>query len=117
MERWVVMNKKADFYGIGEKFGIDPVIARLIRNRDIIEEKEIDLYLNGRIEELPSPKQMKDVEKAVSILIQKIREGKRIRIISDYDVDGVTSNYILYKGLSKCGALVDYKIPDRILDG
>ena len=117
MERWVVVNKKADFYGIGEKFGIDPVIARLIRNRDVIEEKDIEQYLYGKIEALPSPKEMKDIEKAVSILIQKIREGKRIRIISDYDVDGVVSNYILYKGLSKCGALVDYKIPDRILDG
>lgn len=117
MERWVVINKKADFYGIGEKFGIDPVIARLIRNRDVIEEKEIEQYLYGKISDLPSPIEMKDMEKAVSILIQKIREGKRIRIISDYDVDGVVSNYILYKGLSKCGAFVDYKIPDRILDG
>ena len=80
MERWVVVNKKADFYGIGERFGIDPVIARLIRNRDVIEEKDIEQYLYGRIEDLPSPKEMKDVEKAVSILIQKIREGKRIRI-------------------------------------
>ena len=112
-----MVNKKADFYGIGKRFGIDPVIARLIRNRDVIEEKDIEQYLYGRIEDLPSPKELKDVEKAVSILIQKIREGKRIRIISDYDVDGVVSNYILYKGLTRCGALVDYKIPDRMLDG
>ena len=117
MERWVVLNKKADFYGIGQKFGIDPVIARLIRNRDIIEEKEIEQYLFGTIESLPSPKEMKDMEKATDILVSKIHQGKRIRIISDYDVDGVVSNYILYKGLYSCGASVDYKIPDRILDG
>ena len=117
MERWVVLNKKADFYGIGQKFGIDPVIARLIRNRDIIEEKEIEQYLFGTIESLPSPEEMKDMEKATDILVSKIHQGKRIRIISDYDVDGVVSNYILYKGLYSCGASVDYKIPDRILDG
>lgn len=116
-ERWVVQNKKADFYGIGRRYGIDPVIARLIRNRDIQDEKEIEQYLYGRIEDLPAPTLMKDLEKAVSILIQKIHEGKRIRIISDYDVDGVVSNYILYTGLDRCGALVDYKIPDRIRDG
>lgn len=116
-ERWVVQNKKADFYGIGRRYGIDPVIARLIRNRDIQDEKEIEQYLYGKIEDLPAPTLMKDLEKAVSILIQKIHEGKRIRIISDYDVDGVVSNYILYTGLDRCGALVDYKIPDRIRDG
>ncbi len=117
MERWVVLNKKADFYGIGQKFGIDPVIARLIRNRDIIEENEIEQYLYGKVDDLPSPKGMKDIEKATDILIQKIYQKKRIRIISDYDVDGVVSNYILYKGLTSCGAYVDYKIPDRVLDG
>lgn len=117
MERWVVLNKKADFYRIGQRYGIDPVIARLIRNRDIIEDEEIEQYLFGTLEDLPKPNEMKDIDKASSILIQKIRQGKRIRIISDYDVDGVVSNYILYKGLSQCGALVDYKIPDRILDG
>lgn len=116
-ERWVVLNKKADFYGIGRRYGIDPVIARLIRNRDIIDEKEIEQYLYGGIDHLPAPQEMRDMEKAAAILIQKIHEGRRIRIISDYDVDGVVSNYILYTGLSKCGAMIDYKIPDRILDG
>ena len=106
-ERWVVLNKKADFYGIGRRYGIDPVIARLIRNRDIIDEKEIEQYLYGGIEHLPAPQEMKDMEKAAAILIQKIHEGRRIRIISDYDVDGVVSNYILYTGLSKCGAMID----------
>ncbi len=117
MERWVLMNKKADFYEIGRKYGIDPVLARLIRNRDIIDENEIEQYLYGDIESIPHPGSLKDIDKAADILIRKIREGKRIRIISDYDVDGVTANYILYKGLESCGALIDYKIPDRILDG
>lgn len=117
MERWIVLNKKADFYGIGERYHIDPVIARLIRNRDVIEEEEIQSFLYGTIEDIPSPDVMKDMEKTVAILTKKIREQKRIRIISDYDVDGVCSNYILYQGLSACGALVDYKIPDRMKDG
>lgn len=117
MERWVVLNKKADFYGIGERYHIDPVVARLIRNRDVIEEEEIQSFLYGTIEDLPDPEGMKDMKKTVAILTKKIREQKRIRIISDYDVDGVCSNYILYQGLSACGALVDYKIPDRMKDG
>lgn len=117
MERWVVLNKKADFYEIGKKYKIDPVIARLIRNRDVVEDREIWSYLYGTLEDLHEPEQMKDMAKAVTLLIQKIRENKRIRIISDYDVDGVCSNYILYRGLTACGALVDYKIPDRIKDG
>lgn len=117
MERWVVLNKKADFYGIGERYHIDPVVARLIRNRDVIEEEEIQSFLYGTIEDLPDPEEMKDMKKTVAILTKKIREQKRIRIISDYDVDGVCSNYILYQGLSACGALVDYKIPDRMKDG
>ncbi len=117
MERWVVLNKKADFYGIGAKYHIDPVTARLIRNRDVIEDDEIAMYLQGTIKDMHAGDQMKDMEKAVSLLAKKIREQKRIRIISDYDVDGVCSNYILYQGLSACGALVDYKIPDRMKDG
>lgn len=117
MERWVVTNKKADFYGIGAKYGIDPVTARLIRNRDVIEDEEIRKYLYGGTEDLYSPHLMKDLDKAADILVKKIRNQKRIRIISDYDVDGVVSNYILYKGLSGCGAIVDYRIPDRITDG
>jgi single-stranded-DNA-specific exonuclease len=117
MERWVVLNKKADFYGIGARFGIDPVTARLIRNRDVIEESDIENYLYGTTDALYSPYLMKDIEKAANLLVEKIREQKPIRIISDYDVDGVISNYILYQGLANCGALVDYRIPDRITDG
>ena len=117
MEKWFIAAKKADFNKIGNKFGIDPVIARLIRNRDHITECEIDNYLNGSLENLYSPWKLKDMDKAVKILQKKISEKKKIRIISDYDVDGVISNYVLSVGLKRCGADVDFKIPNRIVDG
>lgn len=117
MEKWVVAAKKADFYSIGQQFHIDPVIARLIRNRDVIGEEKIREYLSGTVEELPSPWLMKDMKKAVAILRKKIEEQARIRIIGDYDIDGVTSTYILLKGLRRVGAKVDTYIPDRVADG
>lgn len=117
MEKWVLTAKKADFVGIGKRFGIDQVIARLIRNRDMIEEEDIRLYLHGTLADLPSPWLLKDMEKAVEILGKKIREHEKIRIIGDYDIDGVTSTYILLKGLSRVGASVDTYIPDRVADG
>lgn len=117
MERWVVSAKKADFHGIAQEFQIDPVIARLIRNRDVVEEKQIREYLFGGLEDLHDPLLMKDMEKAVGILERKIREGKQIRIIGDYDIDGVMSTYILLTGLRELGANVDIRIPDRIADG
>lgn len=117
MEKWFVAAKRADFKELSKRFGIDQVIARIIRNRDIIEEEEIDKYLNGTIADLYSPEELKDVKKAVSILKEKIEEQKKIRIIGDYDIDGVQSVYILYSGLKKCGAMIDYAIPDRIADG
>lgn len=117
MEKWFVAAKRADFKELSKRFGIDQVIARIIRNRDIIEEEEIDKYLNGTITDLYSPEELKDVKKAVSILKEKIKEQKKIRIIGDYDIDGVQSVYILYSGLKKCGAMIDYAIPDRIADG
>lgn len=117
MEQWFVAAKRADFQKIGQRFGIDPVIARLIRNRDHITEEDIDSYLNGGLDQLHSPWQLKDMKKAVKILQKKIGEKKKIRIISDYDVDGVISNYILSVGLKRCGADVDFKIPNRITDG
>lgn len=117
MEKWYVVAKKADFKGIAEHFGIDQVTARIIRNRDIIEESEIDKYLNGTLDDLYSPEGMKDMEKAVSLLQRKIKEKKKIRIIGDYDIDGVQSVYILYSALRKAGAVIDYAIPDRIADG
>lgn len=117
MEKWVLTAKRADFAGIGHKFGIDQVTARLIRNRDVIEEEDIRKYLYGNLEDLPSPWLLKDMEKAVGILEGKIREGAKIRIIGDYDIDGVTSTFILLKGLTRVGAKVDTYIPDRVADG
>ena len=117
MEKWVVAAKKADFKQIGIDFGIDPVIARLIRNRDIIGNDNIKLYLYGGIEDLPSPWRMKGMEEAVALLTKVIGEGKKIRIIGDYDIDGVCATYILKKGLDRVGALVDMSLPDRIVDG
>lgn len=117
MEKWVVCTKKADFYGIAEKFRINPVIARLIRNRDVIGDEKIQEYLHGTLADLPSGRKMKDLEKAAEILEKRIQEGCRIRIIGDYDIDGVTSTTILLKGLKRLGAKVDTCIPDRIKDG
>ena len=117
MEKWVVTAKRADFQAIGEKFHIDPVIARLIRNRDVTDESKIREYLTGTIEDLPSPWLMKDMRKAVDILKEKISAQAKIRIIGDYDIDGVTSTYVLLKGLTRIGGKVDTYIPDRIADG
>ena len=116
-EKWMLRTKKADFNEIGKKFNVDPLIARLIRNRDIILEEDIKKYLYGNKEDMYSPYLLKDMEKAVSILEEKIKNQSKIRIISDYDVDGVISNYVLYRGLQEIGADVDYEIPDRINDG
>lgn len=117
MEKWVISAKKADFYEISRKFGVDPVIARLIRNRDQITDEEIDRYLHGKMSGLHSWKLLKGVDTALDILLDKIREGKKIRIIGDYDIDGVCSTYILLTGLSHSGACVDVDIPDRMKDG
>lgn len=116
-EKWMLRTKKADFNEIGRKFKVDPLIARLIRNRDIVLEEDIKKYLYGNKEDMYSPYLLKDMEKAVSILEEKIKNQSKIRIISDYDVDGVISNYVLYRGLQEIGADVDYEIPDRINDG
>lgn len=117
MEKWMVYNKKADFQKIGSEFGIDPVIVRLIRNRDIQGMEEIRSYLYGTLAEIPSPWKMKDMECAVQILQKKITQKKKIRIIGDYDIDGVTATCILLKGLKRLGANVDTYIPDRVKDG
>ena len=117
MEKWMIYSKKADFQKIAEEFGIDPVIARLIRNRDVQDMEAIRSYLHGTLKELPSPWKMKDIDKAVEILKKKITQKKRIRIIGDYDIDGVTATCILLKGLSRLGADVDTYIPDRVKDG
>ena len=117
MEKWVVMAKKADFQKIGKEFGIDPVIARLIRNRDVEGMDDIRSYLCGTLDDIPSPWLLKDMKKATEILSAKINAGAKIRIIGDYDIDGVTATYILLTGLKRLGANVDTYIPDRIKDG
>ena len=117
MEKWVVSAKKADFQQIANKFGIDPVVARLIRNREQITDEEIDTYLHGKITQLHSWKLLKGMESLLDILTEKIKEQKKIRIIGDYDIDGVCSTYILLKGLKRAGAAVDMDIPDRMKDG
>ena len=117
MEKWFVLNKKADFNALGAKFGISPVTARLIRNRDVVEEESFDRYLNGTLKDLYDPHLLKDVEKLTDILKQKIIEKKKIRIIGDYDIDGVMSTYLLYQGIKHCGGIVSTQIPDRIKDG
>lgn len=115
--KWTVYAKRADFKAIGEKYNIDQVTARIIRNRDIIEDRDIDYFLNGTLAQVHNPKDMADMDKGCRIMAEKIKQGKLIRIISDYDVDGVMSNYILYQGLRDLGAIVSYEIPDRMLDG
>lgn len=117
MEKWVVMAKKADFQKIGKEFGIDPVVARLIRNRDVEGMDDIRSYLCGTLDDIPSPWLLKDMKKATEILSAKINAGAKIRIIGDYDIDGVTATYILLTGLKHLGANVDTYIPDRIKDG
>ena len=117
MEKWFITMKKADFNQIGEKYHISPILARLIRNRDIIGDEAVDFYLNGTIADLYDGMLMKDMDRAVEILSEKIREEKRIRVIGDYDIDGVNATYILQQGLSELGADVDTDIPDRIKDG
>ncbi len=113
----MVASKRADFDAIAAKFNIDKVIARIIRNRDIITDREIDLFLNGTLDDLHSPHLMKDMDKAASIIKDAIEKGSRIRIMSDFDVDGICAAYILQKGLEVLGANVDTDIPDRIRDG
>lgn len=117
MEKWMVAAKQADFKGIGERFGIDQVTARIIRNRDVIGEKAIEKYLHGSRKDFYSPWLLKDMEKAVSILQEKIENRNRIRIIGDYDIDGVMSTYILLESLRGLGCDVDMMIPNRITDG
>lgn len=117
MSKWVVVNKKADFAGIGKKYGIDQVTARVIRNRDIILDEDIARYINGSIGDLFDPHLLKDGIKLVKILGQAIDDGKKIRVIGDYDIDGVMSSHILLSALKRCNANVSVAIPERIKDG
>mgnify|MGYP002674643844 FL=1 len=117
MERWVLLRKGADFEAIGKKYQISPRLACLIRNRNVIGEEAVDRYLNGTISDLYDGMLMKDMDKAIDILKEKILEDKKIRVIGDYDIDGVNATYILLEGLERLGADVDSDIPDRISDG
>ena len=117
MEKWMVAAKRADFKEIGERFGIDQVTARIIRNRDVIGEEAIEKYLHGSRKDFYSPWLLKDMEKAVAILQEKITNKNKIRIIGDYDIDGVMSTYILLVSLRGLGADADMVIPNRIMDG
>lgn len=117
MEKWFVSAKRADFQEIGRKFGIDAVTARLIRNRDVVGDEAVREYLYGSRIDLYAPQLMKDCRKTAEILKEKIAGKRKIRVIGDYDIDGVNATYILYKGLTRCGAQADVEIPDRMKDG
>ncbi len=117
MAKWMVSAKKADFKGIAQRFGIDPVIARIIRNRDVEGEEAIEKFLHGTTADLYDPSLLRDAEKAAHILVERTVEKSKIRVIGDYDIDGVCATYILTAVLERCGALVDAVIPHRITDG
>ena len=117
MENWVVAAKRADFDQIARDFSIDPVLARVIRNRDVIGNDAIAEYLHGSREHMHSPWLFKDMEQAVAIIMNKIEKKEPLRIIGDYDIDGIMSAYILEQGLRYAGADVDVMIPHRITDG
>ena len=117
MAKWFVTSKRADFDAIAREFSISPMLARILRNRELVTNEEINKFLYGKIEDLYSPYLLKDMEKAICLLRKKISDGSRIRVIGDYDVDGICSSYILKRGLSACGAKVDVAIPHRIRDG
>lgn len=116
-EKWMVYGKKADFNGLALKYKISPVTARVIRNRNMTDDRAFDQYLNGTIDSINSPFLFKDMEKAVDILFETIKNNERIRIIGDYDIDGICSTYILVKAISKFTRNISMDIPDRIKDG
>lgn len=116
-ERWFIKNIKADYKQISKKYGITELMSKLIVNRNIVNDEMIKSYINPGFYMFHNPREMKDLEKAVKIILDKINLGKKIRIVGDYDVDGVISLYILYRALKRCNANVDYEIPDRIKDG
>lgn len=117
MEKWIEIRKGGNFMEMAKKYGIDPLIARIIRNRDVIDEKEITEYLYGGKEALHNPHLLKDVDKAAEIIAEGIAEKKTMRIIGDYDIDGVNATYVLLDGIRRCGGNVDAAIPDRMKDG
>lgn len=117
MDKWIVETKRADFNGLARKFGVSPVLARIIRNRDVIGEEAMEAYLHPEPRRLLDPGLMTDMDQAADILLKKIDKGSLIRVIGDYDVDGICASYILFVGLTRLGARVDVDIPDRMTDG
>ena len=117
MERWVLLRKGADFEAISRRFGISRRLASLIRNREVMGDEEIDRYLNGTIKDLHDGMQMKGMTQAVHILREKIESRDKIRIIGDYDIDGINATYVLLEGIGALGGDVDSDIPDRVKDG
>lgn len=117
MEKWIEVRKGGSFAELGKKYGLDPVLFRIMRNRGVVTEADIETYLYGGREQLHDPHLLKDGERAAGLLADAIAQGKKIRIIGDYDIDGVNASYILLKGLRRCGAIVDAAIPDRMKDG
>ena len=116
-KEWYLYTKRADFQKIGERFGIEPVAARVLRNRDLITEEQIDRFLNAGAEDLYDAAMLPDGEKCAKILSEKIRNKKKIRIVGDYDADGVCASYVLWDALLSLGADCSIAIPDRIRDG
>lgn len=114
---WMLQTKKADFTAVAERFHISPVTARIIRNRDVIEENDIERYLHGTVRDLYNPHLLKDMDRAAALIMEKIAAGMNIRIVGDYDIDGVCSTYLLYRGISRCGGKISFQIPERIRDG
>ena len=117
LEKWLIRNKKSNYTEIAKQLGISEIITKLLINRDVVDKESIDSFLNPQIDKLVSPLLMKDLDLGANIILNKIKHNKKIRIVGDFDVDGVMSVYILYKGLKKLGANVDYVIPDRVIDG
>ena len=116
-EKWLLKNRKADLKEMSQRYGISQLLCKLIVNREITDENILNSYINPTYKYLYQPTDMKDIKTAVKLIKEKIKCNKKIRIIGDYDVDGIISVYILYTALNKCGANVDYEIPDRIKDG
>ncbi|MBE6014147.1 MAG: single-stranded-DNA-specific exonuclease RecJ [Lachnospiraceae bacterium] len=117
MKKWYVSAKKADFNRIGETFGIDPVIARIIRNRDITSDEEIDRFLHPDSGKMGDAALMADIDKGATLLLSEIKQHSKLRVIGDYDIDGISATFVLLKGIRALGGDVDYDIPDRIKDG
>lgn len=117
MQNWVIYNKKKNIAEMSQKFGITPITSVLLCNRDIYEDDDVRKILSSDINDINDPKLLPDIDKAAKYVYDAIKEKKSIRIVGDYDIDGVVATYILYDALKHLGANVSYDIPDRIKDG